>query len=36
MGKLKTTEEFKKEVYNLVNDEYTLLNDYINSKTKIQ
>ena len=36
MGKLKTTEEFKKEVYNLVNDEYTLLNDYINSKTKVK
>ena len=36
MGKLKTTEEFKKEVYNLVNDEYTILGKYINNKTKIK
>jgi len=32
----KTTEEFKKEVYDLVNDEYTVLGEYINNKTKIK
>ena len=31
----KTTEQFKKEVLDLVNDEYTVLGEYINSKTKI-
>jgi len=32
---LKTTEQFKKEVYNLVGDEYTVLENYKGSKTKI-
>ena len=31
----KTTELFKKEVYELVGDEYSILGEYINSKTKI-
>lgn len=34
--KLKTTNEFKNQVYNLVNDEYNVLGNYINSKTKIK
>jgi len=32
----KTTEEFKKEVYNLVGDEYEVLGEYINCSTKIK
>jgi len=32
----KTTENFKKDVYNLVSDEYEVLGEYINSKTKIK
>lgn len=32
----KTSEQFKKEVYNLVGDEYKVLGEYINSKTKIK
>lgn len=34
--KNKTTEEFKKEVFNLSNDEYLVLGDYVSSKTKIK
>jgi hypothetical protein len=34
-SKKKTTEEYKKEVYNKVKDEYTVLGDYINTNTKI-
>jgi Zn ribbon nucleic-acid-binding protein/very-short-patch-repair endonuclease len=34
--KKKTTEEFKKEVFDLVKDEYTVLGEYINTKTKIK
>lgn len=34
-NKKKTTEEFKQEVYDLTNDEYTVIGEYINSKTKI-
>lgn len=32
----KTTEEFKEEVFNLVNNEYTILGEYITKDTKIQ
>ena len=32
---LKTTEEFKKEVYDLVEDEYEVLDEYVNSYTPI-
>ena len=35
MVKKKTTEQFKQEVYNLVGDEYTVLGEYKNSKTKV-
>ena len=36
MGKRKkTTEEFKQEVYDLLGNEYTVLDEYINSNTKI-
>ena len=35
MAKKKTHEEFVKEVYDLVGDEYTVLGEYVNSKTKI-
>jgi len=35
MGRKKTTEEFKKEVFNLIGDEYTVLGEYIRSQTKI-
>jgi Zn ribbon nucleic-acid-binding protein len=35
MPKKKTNEEFLEEVYNLVKDEYILLEKYINSSTKI-
>lgn len=31
----KTTEEFKKEVYSLIEDEYSVLEEYKNTKTKI-
>ena len=34
-GKKKTTEEFKKEVFNLVGNEYTVLGEYIGTHTKI-
>ena len=34
--KQKTTEEFKKEVYDLVGDEYEVLGEYINSSTKVE
>ena len=34
-NKKKTTKEFKQEVYDLTNDEYTVIGEYINSKTKI-
>lgn len=33
---LKTQEEFEKEVYDLFDDEYSILGKYINSKTKIR
>lgn len=32
----KTTEQYKIEVYNLVGNEYTILGEYINAKTKIK
>ena len=32
----KTNEQFKKEVFNLVGDEYTFLDDYVNSKVKLR
>lgn len=35
-NKKKTTEQFMKEVYLLVKDEYTILGEYINSHTKIK
>lgn len=35
MPKRKTTDEFKKEVYNLVGEKYTVLGEYINCHTKI-
>lgn len=31
----KTTEEFKQELFDLVGDEYELISDYINTKTKV-
>jgi very-short-patch-repair endonuclease len=34
--KKKTTEEFKKEVFNVVGDEYEVLGEYVNSRTKIK
>lgn len=36
MGKKKTNEEFKQDVYNLVEDEYIFLESYINTDTKIK
>lgn len=36
MSKKKTTEEFKVEVFNLVGDEYQVLGEYIDAKTKIK
>ena len=36
MSKKKTNEEFKKEVYDLVENEYTFLEKYINANTKIE
>jgi very-short-patch-repair endonuclease len=33
---LKTTEKFKKEVYDLVKDEYIVISDYINNSSKIK
>ncbi|WAX23266.1 hypothetical protein VL10_ORF75 [Staphylococcus phage vB_SauM_VL10] len=36
MGKRKTNKEFSKEVYNLVGNEYTFLEEYVNSSTKIK
>lgn len=36
MAKRKTDEEFKNEVYDLVGDEYTFLDSYANSKTKLR
>jgi PHP family Zn ribbon phosphoesterase len=33
---LKTTEQFKKEVFDLEGNEYTVLDEYINGKTKIR
>ena len=35
-NKKKTTEEFKSEVSSLVGDEYSVLGEYVNSKTKIK
>lgn len=34
-GKMKTTESFKNEVYDLVQDSYSVLGEYVNAKTKI-
>lgn len=34
MSKRKTQEEFEKEVYELTNNEYTVVGKYINNKTK--
>ncbi len=36
MTKRKTDEEFKQEIYNLVGNEYTFLDSYVNNKTKIR
>lgn len=36
MTKRKTDDEFKKEVYDLVGGEYTFLDTYVNSKTKLR
>ena len=36
MSKKKTNEEFKKEVHDLVENEYTVLGEYINNSTKIK
>ena len=36
MPKRKTTEQFKREVYDLVGNEYTVLSEYANSKTKVK
>lgn len=36
MTKRKTTEEFKKEIFNLTGDEYKLLTPYVTSKTKVK
>lgn len=36
MGKRKTHEEFVQEVFDLVGDEYDILGEYIDSKTKIE
>ena len=36
MGYIKTTNNFKKEIFNLVENEYTVLGEYINAKTKIK
>lgn len=35
MAKKKTNTEFKKEVYDLVGDEYTFLDRYVNARTKL-
>ena len=35
-NKAKTTEQFKKEIYERVQDEYTVLGDYKTNKTKIK
>lgn len=36
MGKRsKTTDLFKSEIFDLVNDEYTLLSEYVNAKTHV-
>lgn len=34
-NRAKTTEQFKQEVYNLVQDDYTVLGNYVTNKTKI-
>lgn len=36
LNRAKTTEAFKKELYEAVGDEYDLLSNYINSKTKVE
>ena len=36
MARRKTDKEFEKEVYKLVKDEYTFLEEYVTSKTKIK
>ena len=36
MGRQKTTEEFKVEVFNLVGDEYQVIGEYVNNHTKIK
>lgn len=35
-NKKKTTEEFKQEVYNLTENEYIVLGEYINANEKIE
>ena len=35
-NKVKTTDTFKSEVYSLVENEYSIINDYINRRTKIK
>lgn len=32
----KTTEEFRQEIYNLVGDEYKLIGEYVNNRTKVK
>lgn len=36
MVRRKTDKEFKKEVYDLIGNEYTFLDTYVNSQTKIK
>lgn len=36
MTKRKTNEQFKKEIFDLVGDEYTFLDPYVNNKTKLR
>lgn len=36
MSEKKTTNKFRNEVYNLVKDEYSVLDEYINARTKIR
>ena len=36
MSKKKTHEEFVKEIYNIYKNEYTVIGQYINAKTKIE
>ena len=36
MSRKKTTEEFKEEIYELVGNEYVVISEYINNKTKVK